>query len=710
MNKFLTKIIGASLAAAMMVGVGVGANANKQAKELDATGETWASVSDTFELATSISAGDEIIIVSSYADKAMGAQGSNNRSAADVTKEGTLVSDKTVTVNALNTVALITVETTEVNNTNYFNFAVDGGYLYDASTSSKNYLRKQNTVTDNGYADWTVNINNSGIASITARAAAAANKLVLSYNTGNALFACYSSLQTNGGLEIYKKVASASVVSSVEASIKSGTYYTGSTLSASDFDVTVKWTGGKADTNPTEGFTWTVNGVANGTLNEGNNTVVVTYSEVSSPSFTVVGTTIHATAVEISEETATLETIGETLTLTATITPANAVETVSWSTSDEAVATVDDNGEVTAVAAGTATITATAGSVSDTCEVTVYNRSKATISFGKKDYNIAKPTETQDEISNALIDGYDFNLLNAHNSGATYEYIMFATNNLGTEESLVANKTAIPGAITRIVFNIRVGSSGKAIYNAILSNSSVTTTVSDSTYTRTGAGTLTIEADSSSNYHFFAISCVTTAGNGQLASIDVFYVPTTVKTDFHALETQTTLSYRYEKNAQDEFSYSDISIRFGALVSKNLWDEINTIYDVAGFGVMIASGNTIKDFETFEEYAEFAVPADQNPNIASELIDYYVENDGTFEIPLSNNSYYWNLRFSIPESDMHVTYTAAAYIKIGSELIFMQKARESVETLALDYLQNRGCDATTAGGSLKNIVDQSQMS
>ena len=43
---------------------------------------------------------------------------------------------------------------------------------------------------------------------------------------------------------------------------------------------------------------------------------------------------------------------------------------VTWSSSDASVATVDQNGNVTAVGAGTATITATAGNYSATCEVT----------------------------------------------------------------------------------------------------------------------------------------------------------------------------------------------------------------------------------------------------------------------------------------------------------------------------------------------------
>lgn len=60
--------------------------------------------------------------------------------------------------------------------------------------------------------------------------------------------------------------------------------------------------------------------------------------------------------------------------LTAAAEPDNATDkTVTWTSSDPAVATVDANGKVTAVAAGSATITATTadGGFTDTCEVTV---------------------------------------------------------------------------------------------------------------------------------------------------------------------------------------------------------------------------------------------------------------------------------------------------------------------------------------------------
>ena len=64
---------------------------------------------------------------------------------------------------------------------------------------------------------------------------------------------------------------------------------------------------------------------------------------------------------------------GESMQLTATVSPDNATDkSVAWISSDEAVATVNENGIVTAVAAGSATITAkTANGLGATCTVTV---------------------------------------------------------------------------------------------------------------------------------------------------------------------------------------------------------------------------------------------------------------------------------------------------------------------------------------------------
>lgn len=79
--------------------------------------------------------------------------------------------------------------------------------------------------------------------------------------------------------------------------------------------------------------------------------------------------------VIVSEPTLTVEQanvsiqVGKTAQLNATVQGAS--QTVTWTSSDTSVATVDENGVVTAVKAGTATITATANGVEKTVEISV---------------------------------------------------------------------------------------------------------------------------------------------------------------------------------------------------------------------------------------------------------------------------------------------------------------------------------------------------
>ena len=83
--------------------------------------------------------------------------------------------------------------------------------------------------------------------------------------------------------------------------------------------------------------------------------------------------TVNATAITLSQNSASLH-VGETVTLTATVTPDNTTnKAVTWKSSNTSVATVE-NGKITAVALGEATITATTAdgtNLSASCKVTV---------------------------------------------------------------------------------------------------------------------------------------------------------------------------------------------------------------------------------------------------------------------------------------------------------------------------------------------------
>ena len=114
-------------------------------------------------------------------------------------------------------------------------------------------------------------------------------------------------------------------------------------------------------------------------LKEGTATITVTTEDGSKTAtcvVTVTAATVPVTGVTLSQTQASLyyNRTPNTLTLTATVAPDNATNrAVTWTSSNSTVATVDQNGVVTAVAPGTATITVTTadGGFTATCTVTV---------------------------------------------------------------------------------------------------------------------------------------------------------------------------------------------------------------------------------------------------------------------------------------------------------------------------------------------------
>lgn len=88
---------------------------------------------------------------------------------------------------------------------------------------------------------------------------------------------------------------------------------------------------------------------------------------------------IPCTGITLSDDSITFSVYEDTETLTATVTPADTTDNVVWSSSDTNVATVS-GGVVKCVGIGTATITASCGTQSATCTVSV---SSVMIDFSK---------------------------------------------------------------------------------------------------------------------------------------------------------------------------------------------------------------------------------------------------------------------------------------------------------------------------------------
>ncbi len=111
-------------------------------------------------------------------------------------------------------------------------------------------------------------------------------------------------------------------------------------------------------------------------VSAGTATITVTtvdQSKTATCEVTVTAAPVPVSGVSLNKDSTSL-TVGDTETLTATVKPEDATnKAVTWTSSNSTVATVDQNGVVTAVAPGTATITVTTqdGNHTDTCTVTV---------------------------------------------------------------------------------------------------------------------------------------------------------------------------------------------------------------------------------------------------------------------------------------------------------------------------------------------------
>ena len=138
--------------------------------------------------------------------------------------------------------------------------------------------------------------------------------------------------------------------------------------------------------NCTNTVTWSVSPTGIATVNNGvvtpvaNGTCTITVncgSKSDTCAVTVALPNTDCTGISLDKTNLTLTGGGtESYTLVATVTPENCTQPVVWSVSPEGIVTVN-NGLVTAITNGEATVTATCGTQSATCAVTVSGMSES---------------------------------------------------------------------------------------------------------------------------------------------------------------------------------------------------------------------------------------------------------------------------------------------------------------------------------------------
>ena len=224
----------------------------------------------------------------------------------------------------------------------------------------------------------------------------------------------------------------------------------------------------------------------------------------------------HFTAKNVAVTGVTLDksevsiTVGNTATLTATITPSNATnKNVSWTSSAEGVATVE-NGVVTAVAEGSATITVTTedGNYSASCEVTVSAASTGgeTVTLFSESFgdNSSSARDWKDSYKDqggisSVYSGSTYTITNAKQS----------KNNVGKTNSGLIQTTQNKDAIFEIK-DLNVAAYSDLSVSYYWKASSIKGTYSTSLYYSKDGGTTYTEVNK-------------TAGNGATTFVEVTY-------------------------------------------------------------------------------------------------------------------------------------------------------------------------------------------
>lgn len=205
--------------------------------------------------------------------------------------------------------------------------------------------------------------------------------------------------------------------------------------------------------------------------------------------------------------------------------------------------------------------------------------------------------------------------------------------------------------------------------------------------------------------HLQPVTLFEVTGNITLYAIWEDLVITTAE----SLNTRSSLAYHYSKDGEGNFTFTNVNVRFGGIITQSLWNALDQESIIIGYGELYSTDAYLGVNKLKSYYAT----ANSNPNV--EIHSYEVTPDPDTMPVLYEDSnyqgveddyYVWNIRRSVSDANFKTVYASAAFIITQDDgVIFMEEVRKSVKNLAQDLLDSPNYDNDSLGGSLKHLAD-----
>ena len=176
-----------------------------------------------------------------------------------------------------------------------------------------------------------------------------------------------------------------------------------------------------------------------------------------------------------------------------------------------------------------------------------------------------------------------------------------------------------------------------------------------------------------------------------------------------AIETRSSLAYHYSKDGEGNFTFANLYVRFGGIITESLWNALEEESHIIGYGELYSTA----DYLGANQLKNYYSTAESNSNI--EIHSYEITSDPESYPVLYNDSeyqcvtddyYVWNIRRSVLEENYTEVYASVAFIITQDDgVVFFEETRKSVKSLAQDLLDGPNYNEDSLSGSLNYLAN-----